>query len=256
MVNVSSRLNVLLIGGLVFAPLCAPSAFAQSVDSKEAQYHALLQNIADTQISIARQEAFVAGQVEKLNKIDAQKQGLEDLKAFIGPMVEKMTAELSAQITSDYPFAYEERMARLEKLKDVVGDAGIPIADKYRRVLSVYEIEVNYGNAMESYQGDHPVSPTNRTGDDRYKKDEAGKIVRNKSTGQPIEVFDGTYLRFGRMSFVYVNEDGSDPLRYDLKTSKWVSVAGNRAALVRQAVRVSRGEVAPRVVFAPVSPMP
>ena len=63
-------------------------------------------------------------------------------------------------------------------------------------------------------------------------------------------------MRFGRMSFIYLNEDGTDPLRYDLGASSWVSVKGNKASLVRQAVRVSRGEVAPRVVFAPVTPMP
>ena len=123
--------------------------------------------------------------------------------------------------------------------------------EKYRNALNVYKIEVNYGQSLEAYKGNHPTSPTIRQGDDRFEKEDDGSIKINEKTAQPVEAFDGDYLRYGRTALVYLSADGSDPLRYDLAAGEWVSVKG-AGADIRRAIRISYGEVAPGVVMAPV----
>ena len=146
-------------------------------------------------------------------------------------------------------------MARLNKLKALVGNDKASVVEKYRNALNIYKIEVNYGQSLEAYKGNHPVTPTTRLGDDRYLKDENGDFAINEKTNQRIELFDGDYLRYGRTALVYLNVDGTDPHRYDLENGEWVLLSG-AATSVRRAIRIAYGEVAPGVVMAPVTPSP
>ncbi len=257
--NFPSRVRVALVSGVACAVLSPMAhvqmAYAQSSSSNETQYHSLLTQISNAKLNIAHQELYVFKQDETLKGLKKQMVGLDAVKASVDPMLSKMTVGLDTQINGDYPFKLEERMSRLQSLKDTVGDKDGSIANKYRKVLSAYTIEVNYGNSVEVYAADHPVHPTNRVGDDRFLKTETGELIMTKS-GDRIMLFDGYYLRFGRMSFIYQNQDGTDALQYDLKKKEWVKLPSGKSLVVRQAIQAARGEIAPRVVFAPVSPMP
>jgi len=61
------------------------------------------------------------------------------------------------------------------------------------------------------------------------------------------------FLRFGRVSLVYMTKDESEVGRYNLDTKSWDIVSGADALALRKAIRISRGEAAPDVVFAPVA---
>ena len=168
-------------------------------------------------------------------------------------MLDKMVAGIAREIEADFPFKKDERLARLNRLKTLVADDAASAGEKYRNVLNVYKIEVNYGQSLEAYKGNHPIMEkrTVRQGDDRYEKEDDGSIKVSKKTGQNVEVYDGDYLRYGRTALVYLSADGSDPLRYDLAAGEWVSVKG-AGADIRRAIRISYGEVAPGVVMAPI----
>jgi hypothetical protein len=273
-VNVSSSVKAVLVSGVAIA-LSAPASIAQSPTDNEATYSLLLQQIADQKISIAQQQVYVAGQEEEISSLQSQIAGLEEIKAALPSMVEKMTAAIVDEVNADYPFDAAARAARVGRLEDMMKDPTARLVDKYRRALDVYKIEVNYGQSLEAYQGNHPITPTIRQGDDRYKKDTKdefeGEFELDKN-GQLIEIFDGNYLRYGRTAYVYLNSDGTDPLRFDLNYEptadelekcqgdvvkcKWRKIPKGKTVEIRRAIRVSRGEVAPTVIAAPVSPMP
>jgi len=61
------------------------------------------------------------------------------------------------------------------------------------------------------------------------------------------------FLRFGRVSLVYMTKDESEVGRYNIDTRSWDILSGADALALRKAIRISRGEAAPDVVFAPVS---
>lgn len=256
MVKIPSGIRLVLTASIACA-LIAPAAMAQSADANEQAYHNLLEQIANKKISIAQQEVFVAGFDARIVDLSAQIEALPETTEAVSPMIDKMVAAIGREIEADFPFMRDERLARLNKLKGLVADDAATIGSKYRSALNIYKIEVNYGSGLDAYPGNHPdpAQATVRQGDDRYQKDEDGKIELNKTTGLPVEAFDGDYLRYGRAAFVYVNKDGSSPLRYDLEAKSWVELKG-AASELRRAIRVSYGEVPPGVVMAPVMPMP
>ncbi len=250
-----SNVSVFLACGVIC--FGAVTANAQAENANEAAYHILLQQVADQKISLAQQQVFLAGQELRIAALTAQLDGLDDTKASIGPMIEKMTAAIEIQIKADYPFKMDTRLARLQSLRELVEDENATVGAKYRKALDVYKIEVNYGQGLEGYSGNHPTAPTLREGDDRFEQDEDGVVIVNENTGIPVEIFDGDYLRYGRTALVYINTDGSGALRYDLGQGEWVDdLPGGKIVEIRRAIRVSRGEVAPGVVIAPVQSMP
>lgn len=236
--------------GACAAMTMSVGAYAQSSDV--ADYKILLQQIDDAKLRVARQEMLVAGQKDKMSFLRSEIAAVKETKSVAPPMIDKMVAALSEQIEMDYPFEEGARNDRLERLKTLVAKPDSNFADKYRRALDILKIEVNYGQSMQYYQGDHPLTPTIREGDDRYQKDENGEIEIDKKTGKKIEIFDGNFLRYGRLAYIYLNNDGSSPLQYDRASRNWVELPNNRADELRRAIRIARGEVAPGVVYAPV----
>jgi hypothetical protein len=139
-------------------------------------------------------------------------------------MMLKMAAEIEDSINADMPFNLSERLARVERMKSTLADPDVSPAEQYRQVLNAFKIEVSYGQGIDSYEGMHPTKP--------------GNVVN--------------FLRFGRVSLVYMTKDESEVGRYNLDTQSWDVVTGADALALRKAIRISKGEAAPDVVFAPV----
>ena len=136
----------------------------------------------------------------------------------------KMALRLEDSIKADLPFNINERLARIDNVKAVLGDPNISPAEQYRRVLNAYKIEVTYGMGIDSYEGAHPTRD--------------GNVVN--------------FIRFGRTSLVYVSKDESEIAIYNLGNKSWDVLSGADAIQFRQAIRIAKGEAAPGLVFAPV----
>lgn len=250
MVIISARVKVLVATGLA-AVILAPSAIAQD-SGNEAAYRDLLEAIAAQKVALAQQQLYVSQQDVQITSLNTQIDGLDDWKAEITPMLGKMTTGIAGQINSDYPFEMDRRAPRLQSLEGTINDPVAAVGDKYRKALNVYKLEVNYGQSMEAKKGNHPIDPTIRVGDDRWVKEENGDIKINKKTGQREEIFDGSYLRYGRLAFVYLQADSSQALRYDLDAKEWVELPKKHIADIRRAVKIASGEAAPNVVKVPL----
>ncbi len=255
MVRIPSSVRLLLISvttGCVSAVL-ASSAFAQSSNA-EIQYKQLLRQKMDAQIRLEQNRLFVAQQNLRIKELNNQLGRVAGLKKAITPMVEKMVSNIDTQINSDFPFNMDERIPRLQTVKGALKDPNASIVDKYRKALNIYKAEVNYGMSLETKKGNHPINPRadKLEGDDRYEKDENGNVIYDKKTGQPTLIYDGKYLRYGRLAYVYMDNDGVSALRYDLDKREWVEVPKSEVTAIRRAVRVASGEAAPVVVAAPI----
>ena len=254
--KIPSRIRIVLASGV--ACLCvAPLALAQTPSANEAAYHDLLRQIADQKITIAQKEVFIAGQADRVKFLESQLAGMDDLKASVKPMLAKMVAGIEREFKADYPFKRDARAFRIESLKELAANENASAGSIYRKALSVYQIEVNYGQGLEAYKGNNPIPErriSRNTDDELYEKEDDGSFKLDKN-GQRVEIFDGNYLRYGRTAFIYMDNDGGDAQRYDLEKRAWVALKGNTAG-VRRAIRISKGEVAPGVVVAPVLPMP
>ncbi len=252
---IPAKVKALAATGLVATGLTAgilvPSAFAQNAENETA-YSELLHAIAAQKITLAQQQLFVSQQDVKIDELNSQIDGLDDWKAEITPMLGKMTTGIAGQINSDYPFEMERRGPRLQSLQGSVDDAATSVGDKYRKALNVYKLEVNYGQSMEAKKGNHPIDPTVRVGADRWVKDENGDVKIDKKTGLREEIFDGSYLRYGRLAYVYLQADSSQAMRYDLAAKEWVELPKKHIADIRRGVKIASGEAAPNVVKVPL----
>lgn len=261
--NAKSAIATIFKAGLVTTSLCALSAqaFGQSSDN-EARYSAVLDRIGNTQLTITQREAYVATQQASIESLQAQIKGSKGVIQTVQPMLDKMVAAIEIEIQKDIPFKIGERLARLDKLKEDVASPDVRPGDKMRSALRIYDIEVGYGQSLEAYGGNHPSSPGTRLtaceadiassgcalGKALGKKVDAGATIRDIRA----EIFDGTYLRYGRLSLAYQQFDGSQTLRYDPTTKEWVELSAGQALEVERGLRTARGEAAPAVVNAPV----
>lgn len=254
----------LILSVSVVACLAGP-AWAQDAEGRVAEYAALLEEVNNLKTSIGFQQAQMATQQAKIDSLQSQIESVPALTESVGPMLQEMSSEIEKQIAADLPFKLAERYNRLAAFQEAIaeGSTATP-GEQMRRALSIYDIEAGYGATVEAYAGDHPDET--RAGE-RYKACEADTasaacgldddqkdLLADNTPLEDLQVglLDGDYLRYGRLSLVYVQFDGSEAHRYDPREKQWIALGGNQMLEIRRAVRMAKGESAPAVVNAPV----
>ena len=261
--NTHSAITTIFKTSLIAASLIAVSlpAMAQSTNA-EAAYASVLQDIENAQLNIAQRESYIATQEAKIASLRKQIKDSGTLSAAVEPMLGKMVSAIEGEINKDIPFLVGVRFQRLDKLKADIADPTNTPGNKMRSALLIYDIEVGYGQSLEAYGGQHPTNPgaryaaceadVNSSGcnltDGLADKLNAGATVRDLRN----EIFDGSYLRYGRLALAYQQFDGSETLRYDPQSKEWVELSSGQALEVERGLRTARGEAAPNVVNAPV----
>jgi len=196
-----------------------------AADNMIREYRAVLQQKDNIALFVDQQDIYLESQKAELASLRKQLGTVEQIKQGMVPMMLRMAAALEDTIKSDMPFRMEERLARVERIKDVLSDPDVSPAEQYRQVLNGFKIEVTYGQSMDSYDGAHPTRP--------------GNVV--------------SFLRFGRTALIYMTKDESEIARYNIETGSWDPISSGEAIALRQAIRVANGESAPDILFAPVT---
>ena len=194
-------------------------------DTAIREYRAVLQQKDNIQLFVAQQDIFLQSQKSEIASLKRQLGTVEQIKQGMSPMMLKMAIAIEDEIRNDLPFNIDERLARVDRVKAVLANPDVSPAEQYRQVLNAFKIEVSFGQGIDSYEGAHPTRP--------------GNVVN--------------FLRFGRTSLVYMTKDETEVARYNTESKSWEILNGADALEMRQAIRVSRGEAAPAIVYAPVS---
>jgi hypothetical protein len=259
-VVIKHRAIATIFGASLLAMSSAMPASAQT--SAEANYAALLQQIDDLKLTIAQREVHLQTQQGKIDGLVEQIERSGDLSEAVEPMLAKMATAIENEIQTDIPFKVGERYARLDKLKSDLASTEVRVGDKMRRALQIYDIEVGYGTSLEAYGGNHPTEPGSRyaaceadinasgcgLSKGQVEAMDAGRTLRDLRD----EIFDGDYLRYGRLALSYMQKDGSEAFRYDPMSKEWVALNAAQTLQLRRGLRTARGEAAPAVVNAPV----
>ena len=152
--------------------------------------------------------------------ISKQIANLEPTAQAMQPLVQKMFANLEQFVANDLPFLPDERSKRIDTLRVMMGEEG-GAAEKFRRLLEAYLIEIEYGRTMHAYPG----------------KLEDGRDVH--------------FVHLGRVSLVYRTTDGKETGYWDRESGQWV-VDSDYSRAVEQALRMAEEAVAPDLVTLPV----
>jgi hypothetical protein len=171
----------------------------------------------------------VRSQEVELASIETQLAGIETTTREIQPLMQTMVDSLQRFIELDIPFRLEQRNERVAELVDLMGQANVTIAEKYRKIFEAYQIELEYGNTLEAYEG----------------RLESGADTRTVM-----------FVRLGRIALLYRTMDGSEVGYWDREQQSFVP-APDYIEEIEQALRVARSEGAPDLLVVPVpAPIP
>lgn len=207
----------------------AAAASQQRIDELDDATRELLQRYRDAVREAETLERYnervarlVTSQETEIADKRRQLAGLEETRRNIYPHIEDLLATLERFVDLDLPFLPDERAARLRELSAMMDRADVSVAEKYRRLMEAYQIELEYGRTIEAYEG---------------SLGEGGRSV--------------TFLRIGRVALLYQTRDGAE-------TGYWSSEAeaferdDGYAEAVRRGLRVARRQAAPELLQAPV----
>ncbi len=165
------------------------------------EYRQALSQSADLTAYNQQLEGLVATQRVELADYERQFQEIETTKRQILPLILRMLDVLDEFVAIDMPFLPIERKMRITALRELMARPDVPTSEKYRRVAEAYQIELEYGHTIESYEG------------------EVGGASGDTRTV--------AFLRYGRLGLYYMTLDG-------LEIAHWV-MNGTTTATTREA---------------------
>jgi hypothetical protein len=166
----------------------------------------------------------VADQEKEMGSIEKQLIEIETTNREVQPLMQQMVDTLQRFVALDVPFLLQERTNRVQSLQDLMPRADVAISEKYRRIIEAYQIELEYGRTLETYEGVLSDGGADRTVD---------------------------FVRLGRVSLMYQTLDGSETGYWNAQEKKWV-VDNSYAEAVAEARRVAKKDGAPDLLKIPV----
>jgi hypothetical protein len=189
--------------------------------SAVAEYRAVVQETASLKRYNEQLQATIGSQVEEMETMQQQLGEIETTAREIVPFLQKMLTTLEEFVKLDLPFLPEERADRIADLKNMMTRADVSIAEKFRRIVEAYQVEMEYGRTLEAYQG--------------------------KIGERTVE-----FLRAGRVSLMYQSLDGSESGYWDADASQWVADNSYQDA-VTAGLKIAKKQAAPNLLSVPVS---
>ncbi len=168
-------------------------------------------------------EKLVDSQIEEVASVEKQITEVDVVQQGVIPLMLKMVDALERFNAYDLPFLPEERNRRFGEIKAMMDKANITTAEKYRRILEAYQIEVDYGRTMEA--------------------------SRRKFSETDERTVD--FLRIGRMMLFYQTLDGQESGYWDRESNQWKSLPGQYRQSINYGLRMARDQVPPDLLVLP-----
>ena len=164
-------------------------------------------------------------QKASLSAIQRQLDNVEETQRSIVPLMLKMIDTLEKFVSLDMPFLKEERQQRVAALKEMMDRPDATLPDKYRRIMEAYQIEMEYGRTIESY---------NET---------------LKMDGQEYTV---DVLRVGRLLMTFQTLDGELSGVWNKDTKAWEKLSSDYNRSINHGLQVAKKQAPPELIKLPV----
>lgn len=117
------------------------------------EYRAVLDSTENLKIYNDYLANLVADQQRGIDSLQRQIDSIEETKQNIVPLMFKMIDSLEQFINLDVPINLEERTERVQRLRDLMQNSNVTVAERFRQVLEAYQTENEYGSLISTYQG-------------------------------------------------------------------------------------------------------
>jgi hypothetical protein len=193
--------------------------------SLEDQYRAINKEIDGLKVYNRLMTAQVEGQQSDLDDIGLSMDQVDVINRQIFPLMERMIDGLDQSVKVDVPFLMEERTKRVNDLKDIMSRSDVSVAEKFRKVMEAFQIELDYGSTIEHY--------------------EQSLTLNNETRSFNM-------LRVGRIGLYFQSDDTKITGRWNNSTRAW-EIDDSARNEVRKGLRVARQLIAPELINIPVS---
>ena len=149
----------------------------------------------------------------------------ENVRRQLVPLLHQMVESLQQFVNLDLPFDVKARQDRIDELKAAMDRPDLSIAEKFKKVIAVYEREMDYGTSYETYSQFIQIN------------------------GRPREV---DILRWGRLVLAFQTPDQEIDGVWDNQARQWKVLDSRYRAGIRNAFRVARGITSKAFVILPV----
>lgn len=190
----------------------------------EAEYKAVLIDLENLREYNEQLDAQIQDQKEQEVSLKEQIEQSLTVERNVIPLMNRMIERLETFVQLDVPFLAEERAKRVENLEALMKRSDATAAEKFRRILESYQIENDYGRSIEAYNGEI---------------EEDGKVL------------SVTFLKVGRIAYLYQTVDGSVTKVWDQDNKVWENKNGFREE-VSTAIRIAKQQLAPDLILIPV----
>lgn len=188
-------------------------------------YKVVLKEIEGLQVYNGQLERQIARQEEEKAQINQSLDEVTVINRQVVPLMLRLVDGLERFVELDVPFLLEERMDRIERLRDILEAQDVAVSEKFSQVLNAYQIENEYGRTMETYS-----APLDRE-------------------GAEIEV---NYLRFGRLALVYLTRDGASAGAWNQSARQWEPLDATFNSQIDRAIRMAAKQVSVDVIELPL----
>lgn len=160
---------------------------------------------------------------QEIQKASLEKQltEIELTRRDLVPLMLRMVDALEKFVALDRPFRLDERTLRVKELKDMMNRADVGDAEKFRRLLEVYQTENEAGKTIETYRAE----------------------LKDAGTSRMVD-----FLRVGRAALMYQSLDGSETGFWNHKAKRWQVLPSGYDDAVRTGLAVARKESAPELL--------
>lgn len=185
----------------------------------EDEYRAVLAEADTYRVHNEQLQQIVDAQNAELNSLQQQIVDIDNTARDVMPMMARMIDALRRFVELDVPFLPQERERRVSHLEQLMGQADVALAEKYRRILEAFQIEMDYGTTLEAYEGE--------------------------LDGLQVE-----FVRVGRLALYYQTPDGQSMNAWNQTERQWQAVTDSALQhAVQQAARMARKQQSPELLM-------
>ncbi|MEN8133641.1 MAG: DUF3450 domain-containing protein [Pseudomonadota bacterium] len=187
-------------------------------------YRAINKEIDGLKVYNRLMTAQTNGQQATLDDIDLSVEQVDVINRQIFPLMERMIDGLEQSIALDIPFLIAERDKRVVDLKEIMERSDVSVAEKFRKVMEAYQIEMDFGTSSEWYR---------------------------ESLNIDDAVREYNMLRIGRIGLYFQSDDTNITGWYNPETRGYELLGSEHRNEVRKGMRIARQLIAPDLLLLP-----
>lgn len=170
-------------------------------------------------------ERQIANQQRQIDTLNQSIDNVTVIQRQIVPLMWRMIDGLDQFVSLDMPFLLDERIERVDRLRDMMDRDDVAVSEQFAQVLRAYQIENEYGRTLTPYTGEIEIE------------------------GQ-TKVVD--ILQVGRVALLYQTTDAAETGFWNKSTGQWEVLDEKFTTPTRNGLKMARKQLTSGLFVVPV----